>query len=140
MRISQNGLHLIEGFEGFSSTPYWDRYGGVWTRGYGETEGIGPKSKYISRAAGEANLHRLIERNYEGAIRNLHIPLNQNQWDALASFVWNLGPGILSPSTSIGQALRKKDYAGAANAMLLYDHAGGVVLQGLKTRREAERR
>lgn len=137
MHVSSAGLRLIEGFEGWSSAPYWDSYGGVWTRGYGETEGIGPHSPWLSRAQGEANLKRLVETRYEWAIRQLGVPLNQNQWDALCSFVWNLGAGIFAGH--LGQLLRAKDFNGFANAMLAYDHAGGVRLAGLTRRRQEER-
>ena len=137
MHISTAGLRLIENFEGFSSVPYWDSYGGVWTRGYGETEGIGPHSPFISRAQGEQNLKRLVETRYEYAIRNLGVQFNQNEWDALCSFVWNLGAGIFQGH--LGDLLKAHDFQGFADAMLAYDHAGGVVLQGLKTRREMER-
>lgn len=137
MHVSSAGLRLIEGFEGWSSAPYWDSYGGVWTRGYGETEGIGPHSPWLSRAQGEANLKRLVETRYEWAIRQLGVELNQNQWDALCSFVWNLGAGIFGGH--LGQLLRARDFNGFANAMLAYDHAGGVRLAGLTRRRQEER-
>lgn len=137
MHISANGLRLIENFEGWSSIPYWDAYGSVWTRGYGETEGIGPHSPALTRAQGEANLRRLVETRYEWAIRQVGVTFGQNEWDALCSFIWNLGPGILQGT--LKDMLRRKDLSGFANAMLAYDHAGGVVLAGLRTRREQER-
>lgn len=137
MHISPNGLQLIESFEGWSSAPYWDSYGKVWTRGYGETEGITAGSPHLTRAQGQANLKHLVETRYEPAIRALGARLNQNEWDALCSFVWNLGPGILEGR--LGDMLRKGDRVGFANAMLAYDHAGGVVLAGLRSRRERER-
>jgi lysozyme len=139
MHISTNGLHLIEGFEGWSSGPYWDSYGGVWTRGYGETEGIGANSPHISQSYGEQNLRYRIERFYEWALNGLHVGLNQNQWDALCSFIWNLGPGVLEAGTHMGALLRSRQFHIAADAMLEYDHAGGVVLEGLARRRRAER-
>lgn len=64
------------------------------------------------------------------------MPLNQNQFDALASFVWNLGPG--SMQWNVGKELRAKHYVQAAKDMLEYDMAGGVVLSGLVARRWAE--
>lgn len=128
---------MIEGFEGWSSRPYWDPYGRVWTRGFGETEGIHQNSPSISRAQGEANLKHLVETRYEWALRSLNVALNQNQWDALCSFVWNLGAGIFQ-GTTLGNELRAREWVAAANSMLQYDHAGGQVLEGLKTRREAE--
>jgi len=136
MHISQAGLTLIEGFEGFSSRSYWDPYGRVWTRGYGETEGIGPGSPLISRAEGQARLKHLVETRYEPAIRALNVELNQNQWDALCSFVWNLGPGILDGT--LGSLLKARKFGEFAAAMLAYDHARGQVLAGLARRRREE--
>lgn len=138
MHVSSRGLTLIEGFEGWSSRPYWDPYGHVWTRGFGETEGIGPHSPAISRAQGSANLKRRLERFYEPSIRALGAGLNQNQWDALCSFVWNLGAGIFTGT--LRSELQHRSWRAAADIMLQYDHAGGVVLEGLRTRREAEMR
>lgn len=139
MHISEAGLLLIERFEGFSGRPYWDSLGGVWTRGFGETEGIHRGSPTITVAQGTANLRARIERYYEPSIRALGVPLNQDQWDALCSFTWNLGAGIFA-GTDIGRHLRARAWLAAANSMLEYDHAGGNVIEGLKIRREAERR
>jgi lysozyme len=136
MHISKAGLRLIEGFEGFSSKPYWDPFGSVWTRGFGETEGIHSGSPWISRAQGEANLKRLVEQRYEPAIRALRLPFNQNQWDALCSFVWNLGSGIFTGS--LRQTLEARQWRAAAMIMEQYDHAGGQVLSGLQRRRREE--
>jgi lysozyme len=135
--IDANGLHLIEGFEGFGACPYWDAYGGVWTRGYGETEGIHSYSPCIGRAYGEANLKARIERFYEPYLRRQHVDLNQNQWNGAISFMWNLGAGIWQ-GTTIGAELRAHNFRGVASSMLQYVHAGGVVLAGLVTRRRAE--
>lgn len=136
MHISDRGLRLIESFEGWSSRPYWDAYGRVWTRGFGETEGIHAGSPAISRQQGAANLKHLVEQRYEWAIRGLGVPLSQNQWDALCSFVWNLGAGIFTGH--LRSALVSRRWHDAANIMLQYDHAGGVVLAGLSRRRREE--
>jgi GH24 family phage-related lysozyme (muramidase) len=141
MHISDAGLRFIESQEGFSSAPYWDPYGRVWTRGYGETEGIGPDSPHISKADAQASLRHRIETRYEWALRALgvdfdQVPGGQQKWDMLCSFAWNLGAGIFTGS--LGHALRLKLWATAAKLMLEYDHAGGVVLEDLKRRRELE--
>jgi lysozyme len=135
MHISEAGLRLIEEFEGFSRAPYWDPFGRVWTRGYGETEGISSSSPHISARQGEENLRRLIEERYEWAIRELGVG-NQNQWDALCSFAWNLGAGIFTGQ--LRAALQAKRWQEAATLMLAYDHAGGQVLAGLQRRRHLE--
>lgn len=136
MDISSRGLRLIEQFEGFRSAPYWDSYGKVWTRGFGETEGIGPGSAHLTLAEAQDRLKVLVERRYEFAIKDLHTDFNQNQFDALCSFVWNLGTGIFAGSLRAN--LQRHNFHAAANEMLAYDHAGGVVLEGLRIRREDE--
>jgi lysozyme len=138
MHISSRGLALIEEFEGFSSRPYWDAYGRVWTRGYGETEGIHAGSPSISRSEGQANLKARLERFYEPSIRALGVQFNQHQWDALCSFAWNLGAGIFTGH--LRAALQAHEWRRAADLMLQYDHAGGVVLAGLSRRRREEAR
>ena len=71
----------------------------------------------------------------------LRLELHQARFDALVSFGYNLGPGyFLDKRTAIGAALARRIRRGpaVAAAILLYDHAGGKVLPGLKRRREAE--
>lgn len=136
MHISDAGVRFIAGFEGFSSTPYWDSYGRVWTRGFGETEGISQHSPPISRQAGERRLRSLIEQRYEWAVNGLGVPLTQNAYDALCSFAWNLGAGIFKGN--LRSALTKREWKRAGSLMLQYDHAGGVRLAGLTRRRRAE--
>lgn len=136
MHISDAGLALIEEFEGFSSRPYWDSYGRVWTRGFGETEGITERSPAISRKQAATRLRELVEARYEPAIRQLGVELTQNQWDALCSFAWNLGAGVFEGE--LRRLLVNRAFAAASQEMLRYDHAGGVVLEGLRIRRQRE--
>lgn len=136
IHIDQAGLSLIERFEGWSSCVYWDGYGHVYTRGYGETEGIHSGSPCISRTQGEANLGYRIERFYQWAVRGLGVSLNHHQIDALDSFAWNLGAGIFTGS--LRYDLQHGRFYDASLIMLRYDHAGGVRLPGLTTRRQLE--
>jgi lysozyme len=133
--IDTAGLHLIEGFEGFSSCPYQD-VTGVWTIGFGEAF-VSPSTPCESRATAEGKLRWLIERDYEWAIRALGVPLTQHEWDALCSFSYNLGSDIFL-GTTVGADLRARRYFPATRIMLEYDHVGSVVLPGLRIRREAE--
>ena len=134
--ISTKGLHLIENFEGFSSCPYLDEIGtgNPYTRGFGETEGIHSYSPCISREQAQANLYRLLEERYTWVLRGL--PLNQNQFDALSSFIWNVGPGTISGR--LREDLASERYYAASRIMLEYVYASGVVVPGLVTRRYAE--
>jgi|ERR1019366_1635593 lysozyme len=137
MQISNKGINLIANFEGFSSCPYWDSYGSVWTRGYGEAGGrISGNSPCITRQQGQENLRSLVNNDYGRAVNDLGVTLNQNQFDALCSFTYNLGAG--SMQWNVGRSLREKKYNQAAEEMLQYDRAGGVILAGLVTRRRAE--
>jgi GH24 family phage-related lysozyme (muramidase) len=134
IHLSHRGAELIEGFEGFSSCPYFDSAGGVPTRGFGETEGIRMSSACISRAFGERNLIFRAERFYGFAIKRLSTSFNQNEIDAQFSFLWNLGAGIDPPGSALAVGFQHHSCLG----ILAYDHAGGVVLSGLARRRRAE--
>jgi lysozyme len=136
MNISQNGLSLIEGFEGFSPTPYQDTVG-VWTIGYGTTGAdVSPLPQHVTRAQAGTLLLHMVDAKYGPAVNAVH-PATQNQFDALASFAYNLGPG--SMQWDVGRLTRAGNYQAAADAMLQYDHAGGQRLAGLTRRRQEER-
>ncbi|WNL46593.1 LysM peptidoglycan-binding domain-containing protein [Dyella sp. BiH032] len=134
--ISQNGVQMIEGFEGYSATAYPDpgTGGAPWTIGYGHTKGVQP-GQTITRAQAEAYLKEDLAWAQDAVRRNVHVPINQNQFDALVSLTYNLGangyPGLLAK-------LNAGDYKGAQQMFGEYVHAGGRVLQGLVNRRAKE--
>ena len=64
-------------------------------------------------------------------------PLSQNQFDALVSWVYNLGPANLQASTLL-KVLNAGDYAGVPAQIMRWNKAGGKVLEGLTRRRQAE--
>jgi GH24 family phage-related lysozyme (muramidase) len=138
VKLSARGANLIATFEGFRSCPYRDAVG-VWTIGFGSTRGVGPNSRCMSRAEALERMMREVDATYGAAINRLGLPLNQNQFDALTSFVYNVGPGGVAASTTVGKRLRARDWDGAANALLAWDKAGGRTLLGLTRRRQAER-
>ena len=81
---------------------------------------------------------REVDATYGAAVNK--IPgLDQPKFDALTSFVYNVGPGGIAPSTGIGKALRAKQWNRAADELLKWDRAGGHSLPGLTRRRKAER-
>lgn len=136
--VSRRGVALIKSFEGFRGSPYQDAVG-VWTIGYGHTEGVSRSTRPIFKWQATRLLRQDLNRKYCPPVLALGVPLNQNQVDALTSLVYNLGPGILAPSHTIGAALRQRNFKAAADAFLLYDHAGSQRLPGLTRRRQAER-
>jgi lysozyme len=138
VELSDKGAELIANFEGFRSEPYWDV--NHYSIGYGTRshQGDGP----ITRAEGLARLQRQVEANYGAAVDQINkrhdLHLNQNQFDALTSFAFNLGPGVLDADRPVGRALRAKKWKDVAQYMLDYNRAGGQVLAGLTRRRETE--
>ena len=75
---------------------------------------------------------------YENYINSMvKCPLSQNQFDALVSWVYNLGPANLQASTLL-KVLNAGDYAGVPAQIMRWNKAGGKVLEGLTRRRQAE--
>ena len=142
MRISKTGLDLIKSFEGCQLKAYRCP-AGVWTIGWGTTEPVnGVKPHEGMRITREQADQLLVEhlKRYEDAVNRLGVPLNQNQFDALVSFCYNLGTGIFKGS--LLNAIKAKQWSSVAAQMLLYNKArvNGklTVLKGLERRRQAE--
>ena len=135
METSKTGLDLIKHFEGCELYAY-KCPAGVWTIGYGHTKGVEPGMQITEQDAEDMLKEELIE--YESYINDLvTVGLNQNQFDAMVSGVYNLGAGNLKASTLL-KVLNAGDYAGVPEQMLRWNKAGGKVLEGLTRRRQAE--
>lgn len=141
-KIGPAGVNLIKGFEGFVGHPYQDSVK-VWTIGYGHTHGVGPHTKSINALQGRRLLASDLNREYAPivarAARRYGVKLNQHQFDALVSFVFNLGGGYLETGHSPGDAMKNHNMKALADSLLQFDHAGGERLLGLTRRRQAER-
>jgi len=141
MKISNIGLQLIRKYEGFRPTMYLDSV-------QKPTIGIGTlidtqEEKYLMTATiTESQAYDLLKRDmlkFEDAINSsVKVKLTQNQFDALCSFVYNVGPANFKSSTLL-RKLNLGDYAGAAGQFILWNKAGGKVLSGLTDRRKSER-
>ena len=133
-KIGQAGLALIKQYEGCRLAAYRCA-AGVWTIGYGHTAGV-HSGMTITQAQADAYLRQDIAK-FEGYVNNpAYVPiteqLNQNQFDALVSFAFNLGAGNLR------KLCKGRTAAQIAQAMTQYCKANGKVLAGLKRRRAAE--
>ena len=133
-RIGQAGLDLIKQYEGCRLAAYRCA-AGVWTIGYGHTAGV-HSGMTITQAQADAYLQQDIAK-FEGYVNNpAYVPiteqLNQNQFDALTSFAFNLGAGNLR------KLCKGRTAAQIARAMPSYNKAAGKVLAGLTRRRKAE--
>ena len=135
MKISQEGISLIKKFEGCELTAY-QCSAGVWTIGYGHTKGIEEGMEITQQEAEDMLVEELHE--YENYINdNVTAPLSQNQFDAMVSWVYNLGPANLKSSTLL-KVLNAGKYDEVPFQMKRWNKAGGVTLDGLIRRREAE--
>lgn len=137
MQVSEAGLQLIKQSEGFRGTAYLDA-AGMPTIGYGHRI-LGGESYH--GGIDEAQACRLLAADVllaeEAVERLVKVALTQGQFDALVDFCFNLGPARLAASTLLRQ-LNAGDYEGARRQLLLWDHAGKTMVEGLKARREAE--
>ena len=143
MKISQNGLNLIKEFEGLSLKPYLDVVN-IPTIGWGNTyypdgKKVTMNDKPIDELKANEILEYIANKDFASFVSKVvKVPLNQNQFDALVSFAYNVGNGSLQNSTLL-KKLNSGDYQGASNEFLRWNKAGGKVLNGLTKRREKER-
>lgn len=142
MKTSQAGIDLIKKWEGLRLDAY-KCSAGVLTIGYGHTSAAGaPKvvaGMIITKQEAEDILKRDLEL-YEDAVRlAITKPMNENQFSACVSLCYNIGPGNFKTS-SVVKRFNNGDVAGAAEAILMWNKAGGKVLQGLVNRRADEKK
>lgn len=140
MQTSTTGRELITKFEGCILKAYWCP-AGILTIGIGHTSADGSPTvaagMIITRDEADTILARDLLSFEDSVTRLVKVPLNQNQFDALISFTFNLGAGALKGSTLL-RKLNAGDYAGAASEFAKWNKAGGKVLAGLTRRRTAE--
>lgn len=155
MNIGQAGLTLIKSFETCSLTRYDDGYG-FDTIGWGHLCG---KNMWGVDCITQEKANALLVEDLaiaETVVNSSVVTdLTQNQFDALVSFVFNVGGGRAAKPGDIGKdgfarlksgnpstMLRKLnagDFEGAVGQFTLWSRAGGVVSRGLVRRRAAER-
>lgn len=136
MKVSNNGINLIKRFEGLELKAYKDSVG-ILTIGYGHTHAV-KAGDVITGEQADAFLREDLQVAELTINTNVKVKLNQGQFDALASFVFNLGSGNFVKSTLI-KKLNAGDYAGAVDEFGKWVNAGGKKLPGLVKRRAAER-
>ena len=157
MKISKTGLDFIKSFESFVPYVYDDKVApikgryrewkgedvrGTLTIGYGHTDA----AKHPLRIAkgvkiSEAEACKILDVDLdecEAAVSKLvKVPINQGQFDALASLTFNMGEGNLARSSLLAR-LNRGDYRGARAAFDLYVKSKGEVMRGLQRRRDGE--
>lgn len=143
MKTSQAGLNLIKQYEGLRLKAYPDpgTNGAPWTIGYGHTSAAGfPKvdpGLQITASQAEDILQNDLGK-YEKAINDLvHPRLTQNQFDALVSFVFNVGPTAFAKSTLL-KRINADQFDQVPAEFMKWTRAGGQEMAGLVRRRRAE--
>jgi len=140
MRTSEHGVAFVKAHEAFRDTAYVCPAGKL-TIGYGHTDGVRPGQTITEEDADALLRAELV--HYELAVEH-HVtePLNQNEYDALVSLCYNIGPTNFGKS-SVVRFINEGHKRRAAEAFLLWDKArvnGKLVpLAGLTARRKRER-
>ena len=132
MKISTTGLNLIKSFEGCYLTAY-KCPAGVWTIGYGHTGGV-KSGMTITQAKADAYLKSdLAKFEKHVASYDKKYNWNQNEFDALVSFAYNVGN--ITGLTNGGKRTKKQ----ISERITSYNKANGKVLAGLTRRRASEK-
>ena len=130
-------VDLIKQHEGLRLKAYLPTKKDVWTIGYGHTK-TAVEGMVITQEQADKLFRDDLAWVRKAIAKNVTVPLSQPQYDALASFIYNLGETNLARSTLL-RKLNASDYVGAANEFPKWNKQKGKVLRGLVKRRAAER-
>jgi len=148
--VTPAAQELIKRFEGWAHAPSLRHLAypylcpaAIWTIGWGSTMALDGRpvtrdTPPVTPEEGEALVARDMARFSNATAAMLRVQVTDNQFGALVSFVFNLGPGRLRSSTLLA-LLNRGDAAGAADQFGRWVMGGGRRLPGLVARREAER-
>ena len=136
MKPSQACVDLVKEFEGFRANAYLCP-AGVATIGFGTTENVKLGDTVTEQEAEELLMNDLTEAS--AAIDDLvDVPINQQQFDALTSLIYNIGREAFRNSTLLRLLNGGKGVHEVGTQFLRWNKAGGKVLAGLSRRRAAE--
>ena len=144
MKTSTLGINMIKSFEGFSKMPHYDN--GQWTVGYGTGVSGADLENYNANGITEEQATKLLteylesfEKSVNSFIDTNNLKLSQQQFDALVSFTYNLGPSWMQGSGTFRSAVINgttgNDFI---YAMAQFGKAGGMAVGGLIERRLCE--
>ena len=136
MHINQAGLDLIKQFEGFRAVTYYD-VGGKPTIGYGHLIKDGECFTKLTHEQAEQLLRQDVAEAEAAVKRHVKVKLNENQFSALVSWVFNLGEGNFASSTLL-KVLNKQQYINVPEQILRWHRVGRQPIKGLIRRRAAE--
>ena len=131
MKTSPSGIDRIRAREGERLAAYLDTQGIV-TIGVGHVDSTLKLGQRISKEQSAALLAQDLGKFEEAINAAVHVPLNQNQFDALVSLAFNIGASAFRNSTLV-KKLNTKDYAGAADQFMVWTKQKELI-----TRRQGE--
>jgi lysozyme len=142
MKTSGDGVAIICQFERFMALPYMPTSHDVPTIGYGTT--VYPSGKRVSlkdSAITERKARDYLGHDVGACEDVVHeaviVPLTQGQFDALVSFVYNIGETAFDNSTLL-KRLNAANYQAAEDEFLRWNKQAGRALKGLTRRRAVE--
>lgn len=133
--MTKEGIELIKSFEGCRLEAYKCQ-AGVWTIGYGHTQGV-----YEGKKITEEEAERLLASDlakFEMGVRHIVGELSDEKIDALTSFAFNVGLKAFQNSTLCRKVKADENDASIRTEFLKWVYAGGKRLDGLVRRRKAE--
>ena len=136
-QYSEAGISKTKEFEGLRLAAYQD-VGGVWTIGYGHTGKGVSRGRTITQAEADELLRADIQWAVDCVNKAVTVPINQNQFDAMVDFTFNVGCGAFRSSTLL-RRLTAGDTIGAADEFLRWKFVNKVESAGLLRRRKADR-
>ena len=137
MNISQQGVDFIKLHEGCRLTAYEDT-GGVWTIGFGTTGSGIAKGLRITDKQAEDFLRRDLTAAEKCVNNSVRVDMSQSMFDALVSFVYNVGCGAFGKSTLLRKLNSGYDDDEVAKEFLRWIYDNGKIIAGLRTRRKDE--
>lgn len=135
MKATPYAYLIIRHFEGLRLSAYRCP-SGIWTIGYGHTSGVKPDDTITQAQANE-----LLEKDVnevEAYLNRTQLNINQNQFDALTSFIFNVGQTAFIMSTMARLIRKNPNDPAIADEFKRWVHSNGQVLPGLQRRREEE--
>lgn len=142
-KLTQEGFDLIKAHEGLRLKAYPDpgTRGEPYTIGYGHTSAAGPPKVYLGLTITQEQAEEIFKRDlkkFENHVRfSVKVPITDNQFSALVSFCYNVGPTTFTKS-SVLKAVNDSRFDLVPAKLALYNRAAGKVLKGLVRRRAEE--
>lgn len=136
LKTSSKAIDIIKYFEGFSAKIY-HCIGGYATIGYGHKIAKGESLKFISFERANEILYHDIFKIEKVVDRNINVVLNNNQFSALVSFIYNIGSASFQRST-IRQKINFEQWEDIENEFNRWIFVRAKAIQGLRNRRIVE--